>query len=183
MTGGAIWPIFFFFTAPPPSRIAVFIHVFLPSRHDPQTNLAKCEQPLPLDPPSTTPAHSVTSPAKGFFLTTRMWPHFICMSPHQSGQHPSSRRSLALPDSRSHRSDKAQTRRPTNCLIGFSRRSFFDLVLGGRRASDLIDLRPHFLHSSVFIRRKRAAPWFNGFSLGNAQRIYQSNCHDFMRRS
>lgn len=107
-----------------------------------------------LTPHPPPPTHSVTSQAKGFFLTTRMWPHFICMSPHQSGQRPSSPRSLPLPDSCSHWSDKAQTRRPSNCLIGFSQRSFFDLVQRGWHASDLIDMHPHLLSCQWLLTQK-----------------------------
>lgn len=91
------------------------------------------------------------------------------MSPHQSGQRASSGRSLLLADSRSHRSDRAQTRRPSNCLIGFSPCSFFDLVRGGADAlrvkpGDLIDLRQRFLLPSVVIWRKRATLRLNGLA-------------------
>lgn len=125
----------FFF--PPPACSHCCVYTRLPSLvswfSDKSTKVQATPTPRPPPTPhpsATTPltTHSVISPAKGFFLTTRMWPHFICMSPHQSGQRPSSGRSLVLPDSCSHQSDKAQTRRPSNCLIGSSRRSCFFLT-------------------------------------------------------
>lgn len=55
---------------------------------------------------------------KEFFLMTTIWPHFICISLHQSRQRPSSRPSVCALDSLSHRGDKAHTW-ACNRLISF----------------------------------------------------------------
>lgn len=93
--------------------------LYMPSCHNP-LQISKVRGPL-----KTSPLVAWYPEWKESFLMTRIWPHFICISPHQSRQRPSSPRSVLPLDSLSHRGDKAHTRSPRNCLISFRPRGFY----------------------------------------------------------
>ena len=121
--------------------------------------MPSCHNPLQISkqkPFEEIASRSVISRVKEFFLMTRIWPHFICISLHQSRQHPSSLRSV-FHLTVFHIGATKHIHGACNCLIRFGPCSFTlgwpcmkSTIAPLKETHDLIDLHYHFLfHQSL----------------------------------